>query len=141
MTRELALRDNVSRRARARRVQCAARAPRLVVLAEYRAALRKRQANALVWPADCRVLRRHDELALDALTLRSNRARESLSRDEGFLENPLIIRDDVPSLRLRRHPQAAKGAVMSRFEFDPHPSIAPTSAPMQKLGQGVENVG
>jgi hypothetical protein len=46
----------------------------VVVLAEYRAALRKRQAPAR--PADGRVQRGQDELALDALTIRSNRARE-----------------------------------------------------------------
>jgi hypothetical protein len=68
----------------------------VVVLAEYRTALRKRQAKA---PADDRFQRSQDEPGLDALTLRSDCAREAygnltpLSENEGAL-NPLIIRDN-----------------------------------------------
>lgn len=48
----------------------------VVVLAEYRAALRKCQAQAPAQPADDRAWCSQDELAVDALTLRSNRARK-----------------------------------------------------------------
>ena len=47
----------------------------VVDLAEYRAASRKRQAKALARPVVDRPQRGQDELALDALTLRSKTAR------------------------------------------------------------------
>ena len=67
----------------------------IVVLSDYR--MRTRHATA-PRPADGGAQRGQD--GLDALTLRSNAAREdygnrgSWSEDEAFRENPLIIRDN-----------------------------------------------